>query len=73
MKKRLLSLSAIKKILRKAGSERISRKACLELQKNVEEYAIIIGKLAVRNALYEGRKSIKDRDIKEALKEIREE
>lgn len=72
MKNRLLSTVAVKKLFKKSGCKRISRKAYLELQKNIEEYARVIGKLAVKNALYEGRKTVRENDIKEAIKEIEE-
>lgn len=73
MRNKFLSTSAIKRILKKIDNVRVSNGACLELKKYLEFQAIIIGKIAIKNALYEGRKSVKDRDIKEAIKEIEEQ
>lgn len=70
--KKFLSNLSVKRIIKVAGGERVSVGACLELEKTLVEHALLIGKLAIENAKCEGRKSIKDKDIKEAVKEIKE-
>ena len=71
MKNRILSFVAIKRLFKKLGGK-IGFAGFLELQKNIEENLIEIGKLAIKNASYEGRRVVKEEDIKEALKEIKE-
>ena len=72
MKNKFLSIASVKRLFKKLGGKSISREAYLELQKYLLEHAEIIGRIAIKNAEYEGRTSIKERDIKEALKDIKE-
>jgi len=68
---KFLSLATVKKIFKKFGG-RIGLNGYLELQKNTKNYAELVAKLAVKNALYEGRRIVKDSNIKEALEELKE-
>lgn len=72
MKNKFLSVAAVKRLFKKLGGKSAGKKACLELQNKIESYAVLIGKLAIKNALYEGRTSVKDKDIKEAIRELEE-
>ena len=63
MRKRVISVSAMEKILRLEGAKRVSKKAAMLMGERVEEFAGEIGRRAVRNALMEGRKVVKREDI----------
>ncbi|HLD41998.1 MAG TPA: histone family protein [archaeon] len=67
-----LSISAMEKILREAGSERVSKKAAIELADLLEEYGLQIGKDAMEFAKHAGRKTVIDGDIKLAKKKMSE-
>ena len=69
MKDKFLSLAAIKRIFKKFKGK-IGLKGGLEFQKNIKDYAELVAKVAVKNALYEGRGIAKENDIKEAIKEL---
>lgn len=69
-KARELPLAPIERILRKAGAQRISEDAKLELVKIVEGYAMKLGKVASNLAKNAGRKTVKEEDVKEALKHV---
>lgn len=69
-KNKFLSVASIKRLFKKLGGKSVSKEAVLELEKYILKNAEIIGKIAIKNALYEGRKSVKAKDIKEAIKEI---
>ena len=66
---KFLSLAAAKRLFRRLNG-RIGLNGYLEFEKVVENYAKSIAKLAIKNAIYEGRKSVKGKDAREALKEI---
>ena len=61
----LISKNSAKKILKKAGAKRSSKSAEIKLAKLIEEYGLKKAHLAVKNAQYFGRKTIKEEDIKE--------
>jgi len=54
-----------KRILEKAGAKRVSKDAQKEIIKIIENYGINVAKLAVKNAEYFGRKTVKKEDFKE--------
>lgn len=68
----MFSDNSIKKIIKKEGALRISKNAVQKLKAIAEDYASIIAKKAVKNAEYSGRKSVKSKDIEEAIKEEKE-
>jgi len=50
----MFSDSSIKKILKKAGAQRLSQKAVKKLKAITEDYSLIIARKAVKNAEYSG-------------------
>jgi histone H3/H4 len=63
MSKNILSNSAMAKLLKSAGAERVSDSAKEELRKLLESTAKEISEKAVNNALKSGRKTIQKQDI----------
>ena len=68
MKSSELGLSAMYRILKKAGAERVSDESADELRRVIEDVADNIAKNAVDMASHAGRKTIKGEDVKLALK-----
>ncbi len=68
MKSSELGLSAMYRILKKSGAERVSDESADELRRILEEVAINIAKSAVEMSIHAGRKTIKAEDIKLAAK-----
>ncbi|MGI0056803.1 MAG: histone family protein [Nitrosarchaeum sp.] len=68
MKASELGISAMYRILKKAGAERVSDESAEELRGIIEELANNIAKSAVDMASHAGRKTIKAEDIKLASK-----
>ena len=68
MKSSELGSSAMYRILKKSGAERISDESVDELRRIIEEIAIEISKGAVDMAKHAGRKTIKSEDVKLASK-----
>ena len=63
-----LGLSAMYRVLKKAGAERISEESANELRRIVEEMADNIAKSAVEMTMHAGRKTVKAEDVKLASK-----
>ncbi|MGQ0377379.1 MAG: histone family protein [Nitrososphaerota archaeon] len=68
MKSSELGLSAMYRILKKSGAERVSDESADELRRILEEVATNIAKSAVEMSVHAGRKTIKAEDIKLAAK-----
>ena len=68
MKSSELGLSAMYRILKKAGAERVSDESADELRRVIEEIADSIAKNAVEMSSHAGRKTVKGEDIKLASK-----
>jgi len=68
MKSSELGLSAMYRILKKAGAERVSDESADELRRVIEDVANNIAKNAVDMASHAGRKTIKGEDVKLASK-----
>ena len=63
-----LGLSAMYRILKKAGASRVSDESADELRRIIEEVADNIANSAVEMASHAGRKTVKGEDIKLAAK-----
>ena len=70
MKASELGLSAMYRILKKSGAERVSDESANELRRVIEEIAEAIAKNAVEDANHAGRKTVKADDIKLASKQF---
>ena len=68
MKSSELGLSAMYRILKKAGAERVSDESADELRRVIEDIADNIAKNAVDMASHAGRKTIIGEDVKLASK-----
>ena len=65
-----LAIAAMHRICKKAGAERVSESAAIQLAKVLEEIGIKIGREAVDFAMHAGRKTVKAEDIEIAAKKI---
>ncbi len=68
MKSSELGLSAMYRILKKAGAERVSDESADELRSILEDVATTIAKSAVDMSSHAGRKTVKAEDVKLASK-----
>ena len=65
-----LSIAAMHRICKKAGAERVSESASLELARVLEEVGVKIGKDALEYMMHAGRRTLKAKDIKIAAKKM---
>ena len=70
MKSSELGLSAMYRILKKSGAQRVSDESASELRRVIEEIADAIAKNAVDDANDAGRKTVKAEDVKLASKQF---
>ena len=68
MKSSELGLSAMYRILKKSGAERVSDEAADELRRIIEEVALAIAKSAADMSVHAGRRTVKAEDVKLASK-----
>ncbi len=68
MKSSELGLSAMYRILKKSGAQRVSDESAVELRRVIEEIAEAVAKNAVDLANHAGRKTVKAEDVKLASK-----
>jgi histone H3/H4 len=68
MKASELGLSAMYRILKKAGADRVSDESAEELRRVIEEIAFSIAKSAVEMSEHAGRKTVRGDDVKLAAK-----
>jgi len=68
MKSSELGLSAMYRILKKSGAQRVSDESAVELRRVIEEIAEAIAKNAIDMANHAGRKTVKTEDVKLASK-----
>ena len=68
MKTSDLGVSAMYRILKKAGAERVSDESADELRRVIEDIAADIAKNAVDMSKHAGRKTVKGEDVKLASK-----
>ena len=65
-----LGLSAMYRILKKSGAERVSDESANELRRVIEDIAEVIAKNAIDMSNHAGRKTVKADDIKLASKQF---
>jgi DNA-binding protein len=65
--KKDIPLAAMERLLKKAGSDRVSEDAKEALRNALEEYALKIGQDANKYSIHAGRKTVKAEDIKLAI------
>jgi len=70
MKPSELGLSAMYRILKKSGAQRVSDESAVELRRVIEEIAEVIAKNAVDMSSHAGRKTVKAEDVKLASKQF---
>jgi len=70
MKSSELGLSAMYRILKKSGAQRVSDESAIELRRVIEEIAEAIAKNAGEDANHAGRKTVKAEDVKLASKQF---
>ena len=70
MKSSELGLSAMYRILKKSGAERVSDESAIELRRVIEEIAETIAKNATDMSKHAGRKTVKADDIKLSSKQF---
>lgn len=63
-------LSAMYRILKKSGAERVSDESADELRRILEEIGVVIAKGAVEMSVHAGRKTIKAEDVRLAAKQF---
>ena len=68
MKSSELVLSAMYRILKKSGAQRVSDESAVELRRVIEEIAEAVAKNAVAMSNHAGRKTVKAEDVKLASK-----
>lgn len=64
------SLASMDRLIRRAGNDRVSQDAAVELSAVLETVGKNIAKEAIRKAQQEGIKTVKRRHIRAALKEV---
>lgn len=65
----VLSSPPVERLIRRGGAERVSKAAAKELAKFLEDYAVNISKRALQHAYNENRKTVREEDIRKAIKE----
>ncbi len=68
MKSSEFGLSAMYRILKKSGAQRVSDESAKELRRILEEIAVTIAKSAVEMSNHASRKTVKAEDVKLASK-----
>jgi len=64
------TIAPIRRLLKKAGNLRINEGAANKLRDYIGEYGELVAERAVELALKDGRKTVLERDIREAALEI---
>ena len=65
-----LSVAAMHRICKKAGAERVSESAAIEMAKVLEDIGLKTAKEAIVYTIHAGRKTVKGRDINIATKKV---
>lgn len=67
----ILPLAPVERIIRKAGAERVSEDAGIELAKVLEDYGIEVSREAITLAKHAKRTTVKEEDIRLAVTRIK--
>jgi DNA-binding protein len=67
----VLPLAPVERIIRKAGADRVSEGAGVELARVLEDYGIEVSREAITLAKHAGRTTVKDEDIRLAISRIK--
>ncbi len=67
----VLPLAPVERIVRKAGAERVSEGAGIELAKVLEDYGLEVSREAITLAKHAGRTTVKEEDIRLAVSRIK--
>lgn len=67
----ILPLAPVERIIRKAGAERVSEEAGIELAKVLEDYGLEVSREAITLAKHARRTTVKDEDVRLAVARIR--
>ena len=70
MAKRDLPLAPLERILKKAGSKRVSKSGVEAFAEVLTQYALKLSKEAVKLAEHAGRKTVLERDVKMAKRRL---
>ena len=65
-----MAVATMHRLCKKAGAERVSEAAAIELARVLEEIGVKIAKEALDYALHAGRKTLKTEDIEIATRKI---
>ena len=66
----ILPLAPVERIIRKAGADRVSEGAGIELARVLEDFGINVSREAITLAKHAGRTTVKDEDIRLAVARI---
>lgn len=67
----ILPLAPVERIIRKAGAERVSEEAGIELAKVLEDFGLEVSREAITLAKHARRTTVKDEDVRLAVARIR--
>lgn len=67
----ILPLAPVERIIRKAGAERVSEGAGIELAKVLEDYGIEVSREAITLSKHAKRTTVKDEDIRLAVARVK--
>ncbi len=67
----VLPLAPVERIIRKAGADRVSEGAGIELAKVLEDYGLEVSREAITLAKHAGRTTVKEEDIRLAVTRIK--
>ena len=63
----VIPLAPVERIIRKAGADRVSEGAGIELAKALEDYGLEVSREAITLATHAGRTTVKEEDIRLAV------
>jgi len=69
----ILPLAPVERIVRKAGADRVSEDASIELAKVLEAYGLEVSREAISLAKHAKRATVKEEDIRLAYKRLKEQ